>query len=203
VEHVGVMEWGRREEGGELQRAERHLMRQLESCPARAREVLDEWAPGPERPMAQLRAFWAALDDAMDQWMLAHPDWECLLELSEDATLTPSDRAVYRGMLERHLKRPPMTASERTERRAHQQKYCDANHRLDADLTPYLDPLAQRACYLIRLTMIERDMAALSAASLVELLTWREAVARHLRTQLEKTDAILNAEHRALHPRGR
>ncbi|MEM1349094.1 MAG: hypothetical protein AAGI01_11095, partial [Myxococcota bacterium] len=161
------MEWGRQERGEELERAERRLKRQLGSCPARARAVLDEWAPGTSGPMAQLRAFWSALDDAMDQWMLAHPDWESLLELSEDPSLPLAERSIYRGMLERHLERPAMDAAERAARRAVQQRYCEANHRLDADLTPYLDSLAQRACYLIRLKMIERDIAALTAASLV------------------------------------
>jgi hypothetical protein len=171
---------------GEGSRA--HLSAKLEACPARARAVLDEMSPVSGGALARLFGFWGALDDALDAWVEVNPEWEELVRESMRGT-RGARRARAERMLERAACRRPAPPEVCARRDRQRRRFFEANHRLDADLSPYLDWEAKRACYGLRLEQIGRRYLELEAAGQIELLLWREAVAAHLERQLEALES--------------
>ncbi len=171
---------------GEGSRA--HLSAQLEACPGRARAVLDEMSPVEGGALARLLGFWGALDDALDAWVEVNPEWEELVRESMRGT-RGAWRARAERMLERAARRTPASRDVCTQRDRQQRRFFEANHRLDADLSPYLDWEAKRTCYGLRLEQIGRRHTELESQGRIELLLWREAVAAHLERQLEALES--------------
>ena len=170
------------------ERATSHLSAKLEACPARARAVLDEMSPVRGGALERLLGFWGALDDALDAWVEVNPEWEELVRESMRGT-RGERRARAERMLERAARRVRAPREVCAQRDLEQRRFFEANHRLDADLSPYLDWEAKRACYGLRLEQIGRRYVELERDGQIELLLWREAVAAHLERQLEALES--------------
>lgn len=170
-----------------------HLARALSGCPPRALRVLEPFSHAGPRPLDHMIAFWGALDRAMDAWLVSHPEWGEILRGWIETTQEPETRQMYVDALARYDARPASSPSELSELEREQRRFCDANHRLDADLTPYLDLTSKRACYLLRLEMIEEGIRDAHRRSLIELTTWRSTVAEHLHKQLQQTEHAIRA----------
>jgi len=172
-----------------LKPAETILSDQLQGCPEDALRILDAWTPGHHtEPLDQILAFWAEVDRRMDAWFMAHPEWSQIVERAADPDLDPELRELYAAMVERHVRRPIVSATEREERRQAKDAIIEANRTMDRALTPYFDYAGQRACYAVRLAMITAALEELEHHGVTELITWRENVARHLMRQLEALD---------------
>ncbi len=162
----------------------RHLSAQLEASPRRARAVLDEMSPVDGGALDKLLGFWRALDGALDAWVEVNPEWGQLVRESMRG-LSGAKRARAERMLERAVGRARSPIDLCEERDLAQRRFFKANHRLDADLSPYLDWEAKRSCYTLRLEQIGARYVELERADEIELLLWREAVAAHLERQLD------------------
>ncbi len=170
-----------------------HLSHTLQTCPQRALRVLEPFANVGPRALDRMIAFWAALDQAMDAWLVSHPEWGEILRGWIESTHEPETRQMYEDALARYEARPSSSQDELAELEREQRHYCDANHRLDADLTPHLDLTSKRACYLLRLEMIEAGIQDAQRRGLIELTTWRSTVAEHLHKQLRQTEHVMMA----------
>jgi len=140
----------------------------------------------PEVPIRQLCRMWGEFDEAMDQWMGAHPDWVRVRdELAVDDALPAAHRERYRAMLLRQERRGWPSPKERQRRLERKDELYEGMLALEDEFGRALDLEGHRACYTMRARMLLERTQELADEGLTEYLAWRIGVLEHLAKQVE------------------